>query len=401
MTVDSAGNSYMTGSFMGTVDFDPDSINIHNMTAAAGWDIFVCKLDTSGNFLWAQSFGGTNYDYGRCITIDHSGSVFISGDFLGTVDFNYDSTNVYNLTSYGGTTDIFILKLTSTGDFIWARSIYGSGNERNFSMTNDLAGNLYYTGQFSAVTDFDPGAAVFNLSWVGGADVFLSKLNSGGDFVWAKAIGGTANDEAFDIALDASSAIYITGIFTTTADFDPDTGQFLLTPYLHRSIFISRFDSSGKFTWVNQIDGSSIEVYNYSIAVSPPGYLYSFGYFASNQLILNSTILTNASTSTFSSDIFIAKLDTLFFTGLNEMDKSRAQVYLYPNPAKNKLHIVFGNTMKEITINIMDMSGRILKNDHVTSGEKVEIDINNFTAGLYLVKVNSGDLNEIRKLILE
>ena len=105
--VDASGNVYTTGRFYGTVDFDPGP-GTNNLTAQGGADVFVQKLDPSGNFLWAKSFGGTSNDQGYSITVDASGNVYTTGQFEGTVDFD-PGAGTNNLSSQGGE-DAFIQK---------------------------------------------------------------------------------------------------------------------------------------------------------------------------------------------------------------------------------------------------------------------------------------------------
>jgi endonuclease V-like protein UPF0215 family len=104
ITIDSSGNSYITGYFQGTVNFGGGDV-----TSAGGNDIFVLKLNSSGTFQWVSTFGGTSNDNGYGITIDSSGNSYITGYFNGTVDFGGG-----DVTS-AGSTDIFVLKLNSSG----------------------------------------------------------------------------------------------------------------------------------------------------------------------------------------------------------------------------------------------------------------------------------------------
>jgi hypothetical protein len=118
------GDIYTTGYFSATVDFNP-SIGVFNLNSVGNEDIFITKLDASGNFLWAKSIGGPFDDRVRCIATDNSGNIYITGDFLSpTVDFD-PGAGVFNLNSIGAY-DIFIVKLDSSGNFLWAKTIGGT-----------------------------------------------------------------------------------------------------------------------------------------------------------------------------------------------------------------------------------------------------------------------------------
>ena len=276
IAVDDLGNVYTTGSFWGTADFDPGP-DVFNLTPAGNNDAFISKLDNSGNFIWAKHFGGTSWDASYSIAIDTSGNVYTTGYFSDTADFD-PGPDTFNLTSAGGY-DIFITKFDNSGSFIWAKRIGGaSWDNYGYSIAIDDFGNVYTTGTFWGTVDFDPEDGTFFLSAGGGRGVFISKLDTFGDFVWAKHLGGIAWDEGFSITLDALGNVFTTGTFTAIADFDPGIDTFNLTSAGQQDIFISKLDPTGNFIWAKQFAGDSAD-YSFSIALSPAGNVYTTGYF--------------------------------------------------------------------------------------------------------------------------
>ena len=173
ITTDDSGCVYTTGSFKKTGDFDPGA-GVTNLTSVGITDIYIQKLNTNGNFIWAKSMGGTSSDYGYSITTDDSGCVYTTGRFKNTVDFD-PGAGVTNLTSVGNT-DIYIQKLDANGKLIWVRSMGGTDNDQGRSITIDGSGNVYTTGRFKNTVDFDPGAALTNLSSAGIYDIYIQKL---------------------------------------------------------------------------------------------------------------------------------------------------------------------------------------------------------------------------------
>src|SRR5690606_21731654 len=153
-----------------------------------------------------------------------------------------------------GSQDVFISKLDANGNFVWAKRIGGTSSDFGNAIAIDGVGNVYTTGRFSDVVDFDPGTGTFNLNGGYGYyfDVFVSKLNVNGEFVWAKRIGGNGVDVGHAITLDGNNNVYTTGFFTGTVDFDPGTGTHNLASTGANDIFISKLDVNGNFLWANK-----------------------------------------------------------------------------------------------------------------------------------------------------
>ena len=274
MTLDNKNNIYVTGYFNGTVDFDPGP-GIYNKTSIGLGDIFVCKYDSLGNFIWALTFGGTGEDYGKSIVVNRNGDVFTLGQFKGIVDFD-SGPGIYNKTS-AGQEDVFISKVDSLGNFVWTKTFGGVNLDNGMSLTIDSVGNIYSTGYFYGPSDFDPGAGTFTLTSINN-DTFISKLDSSGNFIWAKQFTGAGNEVGYSIKTSINTDIIISGVCGTT-DFDPGPG----THYLYYiggnfDAFVCKLDSSGNFKWVKQLGGSMSD-YLYSMAIDTSGSIYSTGFF--------------------------------------------------------------------------------------------------------------------------
>jgi hypothetical protein len=157
--VDPTGNFYTTGYFWGDVDFDPNA-GSYPLTPVGGNDAFVSKLNSAGIMGWAQKLGGGANDQGIAIASDGAGTVFVTGAFQGTADFNPGAV-VANLTSAGGG-DIFIARLTdASGAYAWAGRMGGAGNDYPFAILGSADLSLFVTGSFQGTADFDPGAGTW------------------------------------------------------------------------------------------------------------------------------------------------------------------------------------------------------------------------------------------------
>ncbi|HRF19893.1 MAG TPA: SBBP repeat-containing protein, partial [Chitinophagaceae bacterium] len=107
----------------------------------------------------------------------------------------------------------------------------------------------YIIGEFRASADFDPGAGTVNLTSAGGSDIFFAKYDASGNYVYAKRLGGTAEDVGFGIAVDGSGNVYVTGYFIGTGDFDPGAGTANLISSGIQDIFFAKYDASGNYVY--------------------------------------------------------------------------------------------------------------------------------------------------------
>ncbi len=249
LAVDSLGNVFVSGSFSGTVDFDPSSktkyvssgLNSGNPNEAG----FVLKLNTNGKFGWVSPFVGQfegttkGYSYATSVALDHSGNVIVGGSYRDSVDFNPGSGTAMLPTIGGG----FIAKLNTSGGLVWARAL-----ERQISsnllfvhgLALDGANSVYATGYFTGTVDLDPSAAISPRTSAGGTDVYVVKLTASGNFGWSESFGGTGDDGGSGIAVDTAGDVYLVGFYQGTVDFDPTTETYLTNPGPFRNAYLIR-----------------------------------------------------------------------------------------------------------------------------------------------------------------
>jgi hypothetical protein len=295
LVLESNGNIYVTGSFTGTVDFAPGSGGSTNTTSSGGKDAFFVRLSSVGNYVNSRKFGSTGDDEAKCVTIDLNGNILIAGYYSNTVDFD-PNAGIYNLTSNGGSKDIFFSKLTSGGLFISAFSIGGLGNDICESIVVDSFGNVYSTGAFSnppsgtqTSIDFDPGPNVQLLAPFGPQNIFVNKFDSNLNYVWAKKAGSSGtHNSGLRLALDNLGNIYTTGFYSTTVDFDPGVNITNLNSVLapagsatatFNDIFIWKLNNSGDFVWANSYGGNGEDT-GLDICTDSQGNVYSAGFFS-------------------------------------------------------------------------------------------------------------------------
>ena len=254
MAVDSAGNVYITGSFEGVnIDFDPTTAGIDLHSSNGGYDAYLIKYDPDGNYIWTITWGGMGiWDEGFGLAI-YQTSIYVTGHYEQTVDFDPSLAGVDNHTSNGGR-DIFLVKFDLDGNLIWAETWGGMGIwDEGHGVGTLSTGDIIITGIYSDTVDFDPGVGNDPRTSNGDDDVFLSRFTPGGVNVWTETFGGQYEDGVNGIDIDNSDRILITGFYMDTVDFNPGAGTDSHTSNGFKDIYISRFDSNGNFdiarTW--------------------------------------------------------------------------------------------------------------------------------------------------------
>lgn len=258
MYVDAEGNSYTTGYFTDTADFDIGNTE-YNLTSNGLYDVFVQKTNTDGNLEWAVNIGGNMFDYGTGITADAQGNVYVTGYFDETVDFD-PRTGEWLLTSQGGG-DVFILKLNSNGEFVWAKSIGGIDYEESTAIGVDSTGNVYLLGYLYATVDFDPGLGEVLMSSSGLSDTFLLRLNNTGDFDYVYTYGGDGIDLALDMVVKNENEIFLSGYFNGTTDLDPRPNEtHMVTSTEDFAGYAMQINESGEIINLALTEGGSVSI---------------------------------------------------------------------------------------------------------------------------------------------
>lgn len=253
---------------------------------------------------WAAGIGGNGYDQATSTAVDADGNIYITGRFQGTVDFD-PSSSTANLSSSAGTWDIFIAKYNASGAYQWAKRMGGSYDDLGYSLSLDGSGNIYVTGFFQYIADFDPSSSTANLASAGNWEIFIAKYDPLGNYLWANSMGGASHDIGYSLSVDGSGNVYVTGIFAGTVDFDPSSATANLTSAGLYDVFIAKYDASGAYLWANRMGGSSYD-YGSSLSLDGSGNVYVTGYFQGTaDFGLSSS--TASLISAGGDDIFIAK----------------------------------------------------------------------------------------------
>lgn len=309
VNVDGEGNVIVVGFFTSSFDFD-NGPNTTTLTSAGDRDIFILKLDADGNFIWAKRIGAVGTDMAFSVTTDAFNNILTTGLFQATTDFD-PNASISNLvaTSFGNT---FVSKLTSDGNFVWAKQFEGSTgsiNQEN-GITTDENNNVLIIGDFNLTVDFNPGSGVFSNTSLGSTDVFVVKLDETGELVWCNIISGVSEQYGRDVKTDSNGNVVVVGEFLLDADFDPSENTFTLTPFFSSDAYVAKFDSAGNLAWAKHMGGPSSDG-AYGVFIDNLDAIYTCGSFISsgftNDFDPGPGVFTIPGLSSL--DIFIQKLD--------------------------------------------------------------------------------------------
>ncbi|MEO7445537.1 MAG: gliding motility-associated C-terminal domain-containing protein [Ferruginibacter sp.] len=306
VAIDAQGNVYTTGFFSGTADFDPGP-NVFNLMAPPEneEDIFILKLDSAGNFIWARQISGSFLDNAYSIATDITGDIYLTGIFFSRCDF--DPGPATHFLSSSGNEDAFVLKLTSQGNFSWVKTYGAASFDRGNALTADNNGNVFITGYFKQTVDFNPGIGNAILTSTGEEDVFVLKLSSYGNFIFVKQFSGLQIQGGYSIKVGASGNIYVAGIFLGQGDFNPSVNNYLLQSTGLSDVFVCKLSADGDFIWARKMGGDKY-MFCQSLELDNQENVILTGYF-DGEIDVDPGPLENKFVSAGNEDIFICKLD--------------------------------------------------------------------------------------------
>ena len=237
------------------------------------------------NSLWSKRLGSLDIDCGRSVATDTNGNVYVTGNVNGHANFDgdFDGADVGGESAIGyGGDDIFIVKFSSGGTYLWSIRLGGINSDYGYGITTDSSGNVIVTGSVYGNADLN-GDLDYNdggesATGYGSNDIFIVKYNSGGICQWSKRLGGINSDYGYGVTTDSSGNVIITGQVDGDADLNGDedsndNGESA-TGY-GDDIFIVKFTSEGTCQWLKRLGGTGndygYDISGYSISTDSSG----------------------------------------------------------------------------------------------------------------------------------
>lgn len=244
VATNSSSEIIVGGQFEGTADFDPGAGTFNMVTSGYQPDAYVCKLSSAGALVWAKQVGSGSSETTHDLSLDASGNVYSCGWFTGTVDFD-PGAGTTNMTSIGPS-DFYVLKLSSSGNFVWAKQVGSTvgiyaESARGISVN---ATHVFVTGQFDGTVDMNPGAGTANLTAIGTLDAYVLKLDQSGNYVTAFSMGAASvPTEGLKVLTAGNGNVYYVGSYSGTADFQPGAGVTTLTNAGQRDAYVAKLST--------------------------------------------------------------------------------------------------------------------------------------------------------------
>lgn len=276
---DPSGNVFITGA----THSGPNSFGSYVLPSSVLTGTFIVKYDPNGNTLWAKAADGNSSDHGWGITTDHLGNAVSVGDFTST----FITFDLITLTKSSGGSDSYIVKYDAAGNVLWAMNPACVGSDYAYAVCSDQYNNIYITGWFQS-TNLTWGSTMITNTDPGTAQVYVLKLDPGGNVIWLKTFGGNGSDLVEGIAVDSANNVYVTGMtISASIIFAQDT---LLSGPTSERAFLVKYDAAGNEVW-GRVYGTGNDRGN-SVATDGAGNIYMAGSFSSPVISFGSYTLS-------------------------------------------------------------------------------------------------------------
>lgn len=382
--IDPSSDIYFIGQFSAQIDLNPGAGT--QMTASPGDGTFIVRLDSAGNFMWGGDFT-TALDINA--TLDNNGFLYLGGTCMGVNRDMDPGAGAINFSTAGNTEDIFLIKMTTGGNYVWHKTIGNTSIDRATVRGIDLEGNVYLSGIFRGNVDFDPGPGSYMMNAGLTIDGFLCRLDTAGNFIEAINFASATEDIERCFAIqDSDGYFYMMGMFTDAVDFDPGVSTYTLTSMNGAlDLYYVCLDSSLNFMWASSMEGTGNQV-AVDFCFDPQGNIISTH-------PLTGTIDTDMGPGSDmldeynNTDIFVVRMvrTTPLSSGITE--NLLKPVIVFPNPAADHLFIQTTNISTVQAVYVHTANGSQIDVSWTTDSITLKVNLNGLPPGLYVLTIES------------
>jgi hypothetical protein len=284
VVLDGNSNAYIVGSYRNSATFDTITL-----TSVGNDDGFIAKYTSSGNAIWAKTFGSTSQDVANALAIDGAGNLLVGGFHSGTTNFAGTSTSL----TTNGNSDLLIAKYNQSGALLWAKGGGSAGYDFAFSIGADQNNNVYACGEVKGVGTFGSVSSTHSAA----ADAILVKFDASGNPQYANAYGSAGDDKAMFLDVDGNGNVYMVGTFSNTVSFGTNS---ILSAGITDGYLVKITGANGSVQWVKQQGGVSQDITS-GVDIGTNGEIFITGSFGGT-----ANFETQSLTSLGSQDIFVA-----------------------------------------------------------------------------------------------
>lgn len=372
------------GSFADSSYVD-DGLTITPLYGSGSADVVFGKFNPNGNLFWLNTLKGNGEDHSYNITAGINGKTYLTGTFEDTLIFDSGGVNPDTLFADGLTA--FTASFSNLGNYYWSFPIE---NAYPFGLKVDHNGDILTCGQFSNFADFDPDADTMTLIAQGSFDGYFAKYTNGGNYVFAKRIGGNGSDICYTIAELSNSSILVSGYFFNTADFDPDVTVASLNSNGFADMYLAHYDSLGNYLSAFGCGSPAFEFCRNMTCNSIDEVFLCGGF---EQVVdFNPAPAINTLVSAGSRDGYFVKYA---FPTTSVHNMSSADLLIYPNPFVNQINI--SDNFKQTQLILTDVLGNIIYKAIISAQTKINTEL--LSPGIYFLTIASGENVSTRKLL--
>ena len=295
VSTDRSGNVYLTGYYgSGVLNLYNHDNTLHPtplISEGNNSESFLAKYDKDGNVKWAARQSGDGNDYGRGVSTDRFGNVYLTGYYDAALNlYNHDNTTTHApLTS--DNSDSFLAKYDKDGTVEWAARQAGGRDDHGYGVSTDRSGNVYLTGHYGGnggdlkLYNHDNTTTHPPLTSEGADyDSFLAKYDKDGTVVWAAQQSGDGNDRGYGISADRSGNVYLTGYYGSGVlnlyNHDNTLHPTPLTIEGNFDSFLAKYDKNGNVEWAARQSGGETD-FGHGVSTDRSGNVYLTGYYGS------------------------------------------------------------------------------------------------------------------------